>query len=90
MRPLPFTTTALSLTATVLPAIVTVVLRADPELAEAETVTDPLPVPPAVFRLTHVLDASLAVLQLQPLPVVTVTLFEPPPDENESEVVETL
>ena len=38
----------------------------------------------------YVLAASFAVLQLQPLCVVTVTLLDPPLAEKESEVVETL
>ena len=44
---------ALSLTATVLPAIVTVVLRADPVFAAAVTFTDPLPDSPAEVPQAH-------------------------------------
>ena len=88
LRPLPFG--ALSLTATVFPAIVTVVLRADPVFAPAVTVTDPLPDPPVALSVTHVLAVSFAVVQLQPVGAVTVTAFDPPPAANDREVVETL
>ena len=54
-----------------------VVLEAEPVLAETEYVTVPLPVPlaPDVI-VTH--DARLAVVQLQMLEVLTVTLPVPP------------
>ena len=64
-------------------------LRAEPVLAVAETVTEPLPVPLAVLSATQVAAASLAVLQAQPEGAVTLTVFEPPDAENESDVVET-
>ena len=69
--------------------MVTLVLRADPVLAATVTVTDPLPDPPLVLRVTHVAPASFAVVQLQPVGADTVTDFDPPLDEKLSDVVDT-
>ena len=86
---LPRTFTPCSLTAICLPAIVMVVLRAEPVLAAAVTVTEPLPEPEPVFSVTHDAVVSFAAAHAQPDGAVTLTDFEPPLVEKDSDVVDT-
>jgi hypothetical protein len=72
---------ALCVTATLLPATVSVADRLAGPLAPALTVIDPEPVPPPAPTDTHVL--GFVTVQAQPLPVVTPTLDVPPPLGNE-------
>ena len=77
------------LTPTVLPASVTVVLRALAVLALAETVTEALPLPLVVLSPTQLTPLVLAV-QLQPVGAVTVTVLDPPEALKDTDVVDTL
>ena len=61
------------------PAIVIVPLRAEPVFASTEYPTEPLPLPGV--PLVIVIHAALLVaVHAQPVPAVTVTLLDPPPD----------
>ena len=60
------------------PAIVTVQVRVPPVLlADAVTVTEPLPVPVLGETVSHELHGLLT-LQAHPLPAVTLTVVLPP------------
>ena len=73
----------------VLPAIVTVVLRALAPFGEAASATVPPPVPDAPPVIVSQLGSLLTAVHEHQLPVVTVTPVDPPPyasDDDDGEI----